>query len=386
MITPDEIRKKADRLYTPFLQSLLLGEPFSPLDLPVGKIPDDYQELKEAVQQLLKGSKEQAGCGYQVELRQRNNRKYGMQSLPSRIVFETETDYLKFLKKEQEIADFQHAVARIRKELPELNIWLNQNPKKVVKQLGNWENLLRVCVYFQNNPKPNLYIRELPINAHTKFIEQNQGILNELLSAILPDDAINQEENDFEKRFGLRYTAPSITIRALDKNLQVKYGISTSEMSILISDFKSRTLQGYRFIITENLMNFRTLPDLSNSFALWGKGFNVAILKDVEWLTHCQIIYWGDLDAQGFQILSQLRSYFPQTISVMMDRETFDIFQEFAVQGTVCKIANLSYLTPEEHDLFTDLSKQTIRLEQEKIRKDFASCKLNSLADKLISI
>ena len=115
-------------------------------------------------------------------------------------------------------------------------------------------------------------------------------------------------------------------------------------------------------------------------------GFNVAILKDVEWLTHCQIIYWGDLDAQGFQILSQLRSYFPQTISVMMDRETFDNFQEFSVLGTVCKIANLSYLTPEEHDLFTDLSQQTIRLEQEKIRKDFASCKLNSLTDKLISI
>lgn len=381
MITPDEIRKKADRLYTPFLQSLLLGEPFFPRDFSPGKKPDDYQELKEAVDQLLKGSKKYAGCGYQVEQIQRKDRKFSMQSLPSRIVFETETDYLKFLKKEQEVADFQSAVAMIRKELPELNIWLNQNPKKVVKQLGKWDNLLRVCLYFQNNSKPNLYIRELPINVHTKFIEQNQGILNELLLAILPDDAINKEETDFEKRFGLRYTAPSITMRALDKNLQVKYGISTSEMSILISDFKSRSLQGYRFIITENLMNFRTLPDLSNSFALWGKGFNVAILKDVEWLTHCQIIYWGDLDAQGFQILSQLRSYFFQTISVMMDRETFDNFQEFSVLGTVCKIANLSYLTPEEHDLFTDLSQQTIRLEQEKIRKDFAICKLNSLAD-----
>lgn len=380
MITPDEIRKKAERLYTPFLQSLLLGEPFFPLDLPAGKIPyDDYQELKEAVQQLLKGSKEHAGCGYQVELIQRNNRKYGMQSLPSRIVFETETDYLKFLNKEQEVADFQYAVARIRKELPELNIWLNQNPKKVVKQLGSWENLLRVCVYFQNNPKPNLYIRELPINVHTKFIEQNPGILNELLLAILPDDAINKEETDFEKRFGLRYTAPSITIRALDQNLQVKYGISNSEMSILISDFERRSLQGYRFIITENLMNFRTLPHLTNSFALWGKGFNVAILKDVEWLNDCQIIYWGDLDAQGFQILSQLRSYFYQTISVMMDRETFDTFQEFAVPGTLCKTPKLLYLTPEEHDLFADLCKQTIRLEQEKIPKDFVICRLNNL-------
>ncbi|MEG3935587.1 DUF2220 family protein [Microcoleus sp. T3_B1] len=380
MITPEEIRKKADRLYIPFLKSLLLGEPFFPLDWPCGKIPyDDYQELKEAVQQLLKGSKEHAGCGYQVELIQRKNRKYGMQSLPSRITFETETDYLKFLNKEPEVADFKQVVARIRNEIPDLNIWLNQNPQKVINHLGKWENLLPVCLYFQNHPKPQLYIRELPINVHTKFIEQNKGILNELLSAILPDDAINQEENDFEKRFGLRYAEPSVTIRALDQNLQVKYGISTSEMSILISDFERRNLQGYRFIITENLMNFRTLPDLTNSFALWGKGFNVAILKDVEWLRHCQIIYWGDLDAQGFQILSQLRSYFDKTISVMMDRETFDTFQESAVPGKLCKVANLFYLTPEEHDLFADLSKQTIRLEQEKIPKDFVICRLNNL-------
>ncbi len=382
MITPDEIRKKADRLYIPFLKSLLLGEPFFPRDFPAGnKIPDDYLKLRDAVQQLLKGSKKDVGYGYQVELNQRKTRKFGIQSLPSRITFETETDYLKFMDKEAEFADFKEAVGRISKEIPELNMWLNENPLKVINHLGKWDNLLRVCLYFHNNPKPQFYIRELPINVHTKFIEQNKGILNELLSAILSDDAINQEENDFEKRFGLRYTAPSITIRALDKNLQVKYGISTSEMSILISDFKSRSLQGYRFIITENKMNFRTLPDLSNSFAIWGMGFNVAILKDVEWLNDCQIIYWGDLDAQGFQILSQLRSYFYETISVMMDRETFDTFQEFAVQGTVCKVANLSYLTPEEHDLFVDLSNQTIRLEQEKIPKDFVIGRLNNLAD-----
>ncbi|MEG4851560.1 DUF2220 family protein [Microcoleus sp. B5-D4] len=382
MITPEEIRKKADRLYIPFLQSLLQGEPFFPRDFPAGKIPDDYLKLRDAVQQLLKGSKKFVGYGYQVELIQRKTRKFDLQSLPSRITFETETDYLKFLNKEPEFADFKQVVARIRKEIPDLNIWLNQNPQKVINHLGKWENLLPACLYFQNHPKPQLYLRELPINVHTKFIEQNKGILNELLSAILPDDAINQEENDFEKRFGLRYAEPSVTIRALDRNLQVKHGISTSQMSILISDFESRNLQGYRFIITENLMNFRTLPDLNNSFALWGKGFNVAILKDVEWLRHCQIIYWGDLDAQGFQILSQLRSYFDQTISVMMDRETFDTFQESAVPGTLCKVANLLYLTPEEHDLFADLCKQTIRLEQEKIPKDFVICRLNNLTDR----
>lgn len=41
---------------------------------------------------------------------------------------------------------------------------------------------------------------------------------------------------------------------------------------------------------------------------------------------HVQNYYWGDLDAQGLQILNQFRSYYPSEIALMMDWATFHTY------------------------------------------------------------
>ena len=92
-------------------------------------------------------------------------------------------------------------------------------------EYGNrWYDLLKVCRYFQQNPKPNLYIRELPIPVHTKFIEQNQGILRSLLEAVLPVNQLVPVEGEreflFEKWFALKYREPLIRWRFLDDSLK----------------------------------------------------------------------------------------------------------------------------------------------------------------------
>jgi hypothetical protein len=118
-------------------------------------------------------------------------------------------------------------------------------------------------------------------------------------------------------------------------------------------------------------MNFLTLPNLANSFAIFGSGYAVQGLKFTEWLSSCQIFYWGDLDADGFKILSQLRSYFPHVISMMMDTKTFETFQEFSVSVLTNKLENLQYLTAEEATLYNYLVVYQKRLEQERISQDY---------------
>ncbi|MGG6549172.1 UNVERIFIED_CONTAM: DUF2220 domain-containing protein, partial [Prevotella sp. 15_C9] len=44
-------------------------------------------------------------------------------------------------------------------------------------------------------------------------------------------------------------------------------------------------------------------------------------------MAHVQNYYWGDLDAQGLQILNQFRSYYPSGIALMMDWATFHIYR-----------------------------------------------------------
>jgi hypothetical protein len=382
MINPSGIRKKAERLYNEYLTALLKSESFFPKEIPFGKVnsTDDYNIIKSEVKELINGSKDKLDYGYKVELSQSNTRKYGLQSFPCRIYFENETDYLKFIKKEKEVSEFKIAISQIRETIPILNDWIDKNTSKVIDTIGKWNDILKVCEYFQKNAKPNLYIRELPIEIHTKFIEENKGTLKQLLDFLLPSEAIRKDESEFEKRFYLRYDEPLIRVRALDQSLLAKYNLSFSDFSIPIIVFNDLKIVNGRFIITENKMNFLTLPYLKDTFGLFGGGFRIEILKQIDWLKKSNIIYWGDIDAQGFQILSQIRSYFPHTKSVMMDFKTLNLFQQFIVSGTPTNAAiNLQNLTTEEKELFDFLNEKNCRLEQEKIDQNYVVENLTEL-------
>ncbi|KJH70593.1 Wadjet anti-phage system protein JetD domain-containing protein [Aliterella atlantica] len=382
MINPAQILQKANSCYSLFLRSFLTQENFFPLELSIGSLPKDYLVLRTELTQLIDNSKQNLCYGYNLELKSRKTHKHGQQSLPKRISIETEEDYLKLIQKEQEFIKFKADVDLIRVAVPELNWWLCQNPLEVIKH-SDWHDLLKVCQYFQSNPKINLYIRELPIQVHTKFIEQNKDILRRLLEAILPIEQLISVEGErecvFEKRFSLRYREPTIRFRVLDRTIKARYSLPFFDISTPISEFRQLCLESHRFFITENLMNFLTFPGQNNGLAIFGGGYAIQALKSVTWLSQCPIFYWGDLDVDGFKILSQLRSHFPQTISIMMDIKTFETFQEFAVPDSSGGTVTLPHLTGEEQSLYAYLSLYGKRLEQEHISQDYANYYLQNL-------
>ena len=66
MITPTEIKKKAERFYLPFLRAYVQEESFFPKTVPFGKVKasEDYLAIRKGVEQLLKGSKSHLGYGF----------------------------------------------------------------------------------------------------------------------------------------------------------------------------------------------------------------------------------------------------------------------------------------------------------------------------------
>jgi hypothetical protein len=205
-----------------------------------------------------------------------------------------------------------------------------------------------------------------------------------MLLDILIVDYINKEENSFEKRFNLKYREELIRIRVLDELIakQLFYGIN--DLSIPQSQFLSLNFPCKRVYVFENhtnfsnIINFLTLPYLTDSIAIFGKGFQIGLLKDAQWLSNKQIIYWGDIDAHGFQILSQIREYFPQTKSCMMDFETFNRYNDLTITGIDTTVKKLDNLTIDEQKLFTFLLelKEKNRLEQEKIPHSYVIKKI----------
>jgi hypothetical protein len=392
MIQPGEIKKEALRWYFDFLTASVQGEPFFPKDIRfIGKIKPsetlkDFPKIQKELENLRQESKDTIGYGYRIDFIKRKDKKIGEQLFPDRIYFDTPSDYLKFIGKEKEFERFLRVSHKITIEIPDLNSWIIDHPQKVIDNFEKWDDLVKVCKFFIKNPRPDLYIRELPLDISTKFVEGNQAIIRTLLDTLIADH-IKNDESDFEKRFNLKYREELIRIRILDEQLAKKLFFGVTDFSIPISQFVSLNIPCKRVFVLENhtnftnfsnIFNFLTLPHLADSIAIFGKGFQIGLLKNAQWLSDKQIVYWGDIDAHGFQILSQIRGYFPQTLSCMMDFETFHEFQDLAVPGIDTTVTELANLTHDEHQLFTHLLdiRERNRLEQEKIPQSYALKKI----------
>lgn len=376
MITPKEIKDKTERKYISFLQSLVEQRPFEKLVIRGDKsyTKSSLSEFEKEIQLLNSHSKARKGFGYSLDFQQVKTKYLGVQDLPISIYFDDEKNFLKFLGKENEVNSFKSNVEIILGKFPELKDWIIKNPKKVIDNANEWQSILKVCHYFKENPKPSLYIRELPVKVHTKFIERNKSIIRELLD-ILISEHVKSEEKEFENRFNLKYAEPQIRFKVLDKTISDRFFSGIDDIAIPVSQFEKLDLPIFKVLVVENkttLYTTLTLPKMNDTIAIFGSGYSVFNLKNVRWFDNLKILYWGDIDVQGFEILSQFRTYFPQTRSVLMDKQAFDKFFEDDY-GTPTNISIKLSLTDEEQGLYEILKTNNWRLEQEKIPLEYVN-------------
>lgn len=367
MITDSEIRKKAENLYPEYLCSVVSEESFFPRFIRSDKsLSSGFNEMRVELSAIIAQSKDRSSFGYSINYETIKTKKHGEQSIPAAICFETETDYLKFLRKEREVGRFKKDVVEILLRIPRLKELLLKNPLKVIENYDNWSGLLAVCTYFIATPKPCLYLRQLPIPVHTKFIEQNKGVIKSLLDFLIPQ-SINAEESHFEKRYNLKFSEPLIRVRLLDQTIADSMFSGITDLSVKESEFRDMTICCKNVYVVENIMNFLAMPELKDSICIWGSGFKVNSLKRSAWLSPKEIIYWGDIDTHGLQILSQFRGLFPHVKSLMMDFATLNLFATAIVAGEKINVDDFANLTEEESELFQHIKLNNIRLEQEKI-------------------
>ena len=229
--------------------------------------------------------------------------------------------------------------------------------------LDIWENILHVCSFFIENPKSNLYIREIPIPTVATFIEDNQKIITEILVAFLP----NTNTNDcFEKRFGLKYDAPLVRIRSLNGVLG---NFPIADISLKIEDWQKVKLEFKTvFIITDSL-NFLRFPHQENAIAILGTAKMLADLDQLSFLKNAQIYFWSDLNIQGATWLSSVRAKFPNTKSFLMEIELLEAYEAIVENIKITNTEIIIRLTPKEQELLTELRKGK-QLLQKHIRQE----------------
>ncbi len=371
MITASEIKKKAEKRYIAHLSSVVRGEAFEKWVIACDKKPsEDLQAYQKEHDDIFAASKDVKGYGYQIEWQTVHKKSIGVQDIPALIYFESETDLLRFLRKETEVNQFRKDVARVLHLFPELKEWMAQFPLKVIKYTSEWTDLLKVLTYFKEHPYPHLYVRELPIEVHTKFIGAHEGILKELLDIVIAPH-VDTNETKFCRRFHLRDKEPMIRMRWLDDRLSRKYFSGMEEATVPLSQLEQFHPTVQRVFVVENEINFLTFPKISDSILLWGHGFEVSLLKHIPFLQQTELFYWGDLDVHGFEILSQFRGYFPQAQSILMDAHTFHTYYE-GNEGKTSNVKSLLHLDEEELALYQSIKEHNWRLEQEKIPHRYA--------------
>ncbi|MEN8260457.1 MAG: DUF2220 domain-containing protein [Pseudomonadota bacterium] len=206
---------------------------------------------------------------------------------------------------------------------------------------------------------------------------------------MLPADAIDQKATGlggpgFERRYGLRHDQPLIRFRILDKSVAID---GLDDLSLPLPDFARLNLSVDTVFITENKVNGLAFPPIPRAAVIFGLGYGIQALADIAWLKIRPMFYWGDIDTHGFAILSQLRGYYPQARSLLMERDTLEAFRHLCVEEEEGKreTRDLPNLTESERTLYRDLVENRLgrhlRLEQERIGFDYLKRSLLGLVE-----
>lgn len=138
----------------------------------------------------------------------------------------------------------------------------------------------------------------------------------------MPPNAVRADEDHFERCYGSRYAEQHLYVRLLDPQLKRELGFPCLDFSLPLPMLSELSGRPAAVFIVENKVNLLTLPSLDHTLGLGALSRGVSLLRYVPWLNVIPIVYWGDLDVQGFEILSWLRTIFPQTRSILMDQDT----------------------------------------------------------------
>jgi hypothetical protein len=370
MITTTDIRRRTEAHYRQWLTAIASGNPaYEPLTIKRTGDQKKADERWEALSEIVNQSKEKTGFGYRIELEAPAPNSKNKQSRLRAIVFDTASDLLQFIEKTAEFDQFERDCALIS-EVPELAPWCAAHVREVLQYAAAWPRLLAVVRFFQENPTPLLPVRLLPIEGvDTKFIEQYNGVLCQLLDVILPKTAIDTSHKTLSKRYGLPEQAPLIECAWNDPTLVAQYR-GFNRLAFPVDQLGQIPLAPSRILVVENRNSM--LQVLHHHFAdaivIFGGGYGVSLLKDCQWLLQKDLYYWGDLDTHGLAILSRFRDFFPNTQAVMMDEATFDAYPHAWVAGKPYQGAVPENLSYAECQLFERLNSKLLRLEQERVQ------------------
>ena len=288
-----------------------------------------------------------------------------------------------------------------------LNEYIKTHARSIAQIGADFWVIVQLVDYLASLKRtPHIYVRQVSLPLmDTKFIERNYRMIDELLILCLPKERDLQEYeplesdkqgykksrsfSDFVKRWGFANKKEMIRWRMLDPKLSSSLYEGAGSMidSIVPIDVLAHLKLNFEHvIICENEVCYLNLPAITNSIAIFGSGYKVGLLSELPWLKDKDIIYWGDIDTHGFNILNSFRealnysfkdSHYDASLKVrtmLMDIDTLNSNKHYIVQESESVSTFLATLKGKEYLCYEALINHSmgkqVRLEQELIPFD----------------
>ena len=171
----------------------------------------------------------------------------------------------------------------------------------------------------------------------------------------------------------------------LDPELRSQFN-GLGDISTPLEDAANIWVKAQLVLIVENLQTALACPDLPDAVVFWGEGFKAPALASIPWISQARVVYWGDLDAAGFEILNALRHHLPGVESFGMDEATLLAHRALWVPDPKQRPAELPQLLPAESAVHRALIDgrygiEGTRLEQERVDWSGTWARLLALLD-----
>ncbi|TFD51059.1 hypothetical protein E3T43_16795 [Cryobacterium sp. Hh7] len=232
----------------------------------------------------------------------------------------------------------------------------------------NFATLLQVVAWLAEHPASGWRIRQLPIRGiDTKWLEGHRAIVEGLHAAVSGRFSL-----------GLQGAPHLVRVRFLDPRLRPG---GLCDVIAPVAELAELAVTPMTVFVFENLETMFAMPDLAGAVVVHGGGYAAPRLGAIPWINTGRVIYWGDLDSDGFAILHALRSGCDDVTSTLMDEATLLQFRDLWVPEPKAAGGTYSTLTAGEQTALGRIrSEGNVRLEQERIDWTYALPRLLALA------
>ena len=254
--------------------------------------------------------------------------------------------------------------ARLRADFPDLS-----SGARVLGEVDSYtdqdfELLMKAGHWFAVNDVTGLTPRQVPIEGlHAKWLNTRQGTVATLAR---------------KPALGLTRNHPS---RIHFTYLDPEYRSSGRRIhdSATVGDRFTPAYLPRVVVISENKDTAVNFPEVPGGVSVEGVGRGGSTIASFPWLAGAPIvIYWGDMDADGLEILNEFRAAGVPARSILMDSEAFDAWERFGVDTDArgSRIESraerpVPWLTADERALYLRLIDpdwtRPRRIEQERI-------------------